>query len=179
MTVKTVNLSLGLMLAFVSMGQICGAKIEDSKSMRIVTFRPKKVWTDWYESPKVITNGLIATKDVTLCFRYMTFINKDPMVLIETAQLKIMFHYTYGYLIIRQWNATTSNDEYRRLIKPCKPYKPGHWFSLCIKVKLVGKTQEITYYQGGEKCFQTQFADGNFEWLYFKKRMTHFEDLLG
>ena len=145
--------------------------------MSVVTFRPKKNWREWKELPKAMSNRFIGTKEITVCFWYLTSMNKDPMVLIETAQLKIMFQKSVGYVHLRQWNAT-SNDEYRRHVKSCKPNEPGQWFSICIKTKLEGKTQEITYFQDGKKCFQGKFTDGNFEWLYLKKGLTHFEDLL-
>ena len=160
------------------MGQICGENIVDSKAVSIVNFRPKKNWREWNESPKAITNKFFATKDITVCFRYMTYMNEDLMVLVETFQIKIMFKKSVGYVFLRQWNATASNDEYRRFIQSCKPYEPGHWYSICIRVKLAGKNQEITYFQDGKKCFQMKFSDGNFEWLYLKKGLTYFEDLL-
>ena len=178
MKVDKTTLALRLTLSFSLLGIICGQNIADSQPGGIVSFRPKKIWTEWIESPTAITNRFIATKEMTVCLRYTTFMNKSPMVLVENAQIKIMFDKSNGYLILRAWNATTSNDEYRRLLKPCKPFEPGHWLSLCIKVKIQAKIQEITYFQDGKKCFQTRFADGNFEWLYFQKGKKYFEDLL-
>ena len=172
------TLAQTLAMSFALFFLVCGENIEDDKPVNIVTFRPKKIWTEWIRSPTTINNRFIATKEITVCLRYMTFQNKAPMVLVETAQIKIMFHKSVGFVILRPWNATTSNDEYRRLIKSCKPYEPGHWLSLCIKVQLLNKTQEITLFQDGRKCFLTKHSDGNFEWMYFQRGKKYFEDLL-
>ena len=86
------NLAQRLALSFGLFVLVCGENIEDDKPVSIVTFRPKKIWTEWIKSPTTINNRFIATKEITVCFRYMTFSNKAPMVLLETAQIKIMFH---------------------------------------------------------------------------------------
>ena len=85
------NLPLILTIIFGYIGQIYGENMVNSKSVSIVNFRSKKNWREWNESPKAITNEFFATKDITVCFRYMTYMNEDLMVLVETFQIKIMF----------------------------------------------------------------------------------------
>ena len=178
MRINLTKLALRLALSFGLFVQVCGENFKDDRSVSIVTFRPKKIWTNWIKSPTAITNRFIATKEITICLRYMTFKNKAPLVLVETAQIKLMFHKSIGFVILRPWNATTSNDEYRRIIKFCEPHKPGHWLSLCIKVKLLNNTQDITHFEDGRKCSHTTYSDGHFDKLYFQRGGKYFEDLL-
>ena len=67
MKVDITNLALRLALSFSLLGIICGQNIADSQPGSIVSFRPKKNWTEWIESPTAITNRFIATKEITVC----------------------------------------------------------------------------------------------------------------
>ena len=101
----------------------------------------------------------------------MAYVTADSMTILETKQTAFGFYNNIGYVFLRPWNASTANDEYRRIINFCKPYEPGYWISLCLRVELEGKSQTITFFQDGALCFKHTFLDGHFEWLYFKEKM--------
>ena len=145
-------------------------------SVAIVAFQPKtranfSFWTG--DKPANLTR----TRDFTVCFRYRTRYVSDVAYILETNQIKLSVYKKFGAVFLRPWNALTSNEEYRRVFLFCKTYEPGHWVSVCLRVKLEGNTQEVYFFQDGDLCFKQQFLDGTFEWMYFKDHLS-LSDLL-
>ena len=144
--------------------------VKGSKTVPVIAFQPKRSLISEFKTES-IPNGHVKTRDFTACLRYMAYFTSDSMTILETKQTAFGFYNNIGYVFLRPWNASTANDEYRRIIAFCKPYEPGYWISLCLRVELEGDSQTITFFQDGSLCFKHTFLDGHFEWLYFKENM--------
>ena len=127
-----------------------------------------------------INKGFYSSKDLTVCFRYMTrFISDlDYILLIETIQFRLGVYKNYGVVFLRPFNSTVSNDEYRRVYRFCKSYEPGHWVSVCLRVTLHAKIQKISFFQDGGLCFHDKYLDGSFENMFFRNNVS-LDDWLG
>ena len=144
-----------------------------SDSVPVISFQPKKHFTSTFDDlEQDISDGFHATQDFTFCFRYKTQIISDTNMILETSQIKFGTGIKTAWIFLRPWNATTVNDEYRRVIKLCKLNKPGHWVSMCLRVKLKDNIQEIVFSQNEEVCFKQEFLGGSLGWIYFKKDMS-------
>ena len=144
-----------------------------SDSVPVISFQPKKTFSSTFDDlEQDITNGIHATQDFTFCFRYKTQIISDINMILETGQMKFGIGLKSAWIFLRPWNATTVNDEYRRVIKLCKFNKPGHWMSMCLRVKLRDNIQEIVFSQNEEVCFKQEFLGGSLGWIYFKKDLS-------
>ena len=108
----------------------------------------------------------------------MTRFLSDFAILVETNQIGVGITKKYAGLLLRQWNVSAPDAEYRRVVKFCKPFEPGQWVSVCLRVKLQGNIQEVSFSQNGEICFHEQFLDGTFEEIYFRETFS-LEDILG
>ena len=113
------------------------------------------------------TNGLRGTREIAVCFRFLTQFNPS-FFLITTSQFNIWLKHDKGFVYMKSRNATTKNEEYCRMFPYCQKYVPGHWMSVCLSIKLKGQTQEITFSQEGQICAQKSYLDGDFEWMYVK-----------
>ena len=150
----------------------------NTKSVTIAAFQPQT----WHQRSKFdgITNtdDYLKTKAFSVCFRYMTrFISDNHITLLDTHQMTFAIGKNFPFVLLRPWNASSLHDEYCRILKYCQFYKAGHWVSVCLKVKLDGRSQELTFIQDGDLCFKKTFDDGSFEWLFFRE-MTSIKDIL-
>ena len=148
-----------------------------AKTLTVVELEPN-TW-DYYSFNDTynINDDFLQTKELTICFRYMARFNRDYYVIVETHQLKLLIANDNSYVYLRSLNASTTNDEYRRILTYCKSYTPGHWMSMCLRIKLSENTQEILFYQNGNPCSEERYFDGDFEWIYFQKKLS-LNDLL-
>ena len=155
--------------------------IANGESVAIVSFQPSTqsnesmVKSNFERDAK---EKLVATNVFTLCFRYMTRFLSDFAILVETNQIVVGITKKYAGLFLRQWNVSAPDAEYRRVVRFCKPFEPGQWVSVCLRVKLQGNIQEVSFFQNGEICFHEQFLDGTFEEIYFRETFS-LEDILG
>ena len=86
------------------------------KRIAVVAFQPKVSISHEFLTEDV-NKGFYSSKDLTVCFRYMTrFISDlDYILLIETIQFRLGVYKNYGVVFLRPFNSTVSNDEYRRV----------------------------------------------------------------
>ena len=146
------------------------------QSVPVIKFKPKTAFAFSGEELDSVNAGFKRFSEFTVCFRYMARFGSD-FFMIETNQIMMGSNINFGYVILRPWNGSTINDEYRRILPFCKPYVSGHWVSQCLRVKLEGKTQDITFVQDGKECFHHKFLDGDFEEIYLQENLS-INDLL-
>ena len=149
------------------------------KRIAVVAFQPKVSISHEFLTEDV-NKGFYSSKDLTVCFRYMTrFISDlDYILLIETIQFRLGVYKNYGVVFLRPFNSTVSNDEYRRVYRFCKSCEPGHWVSVCLRVTLHAKIQKISFFQDGGLCFYDKYLDGSFENMFFRNNVS-LDDWLG
>ena len=142
-----------------------------TESVAVVSFQPSTqvMFKSSFESYDA-TEELVGTNVFTMCFRYMTRFLSGFECIFETNQMKFCVFQKYAFFLLRQWNVSSPNEEYRRVVTFCKPVEPGHWVSVCLRVKLQGNIQEVTFSQDGEICFHNHFLDGTFDVIYFKDK---------
>ena len=120
-------------------------------------------------------NGsLLKTHDITICFRFMFQVPRETKI-IKNDQFGLNLGYSEGWVSLRPRNETTRVEErpYQyRMIKFCKPFEPGQWMSMCVRIQLLKNIQKIKVYQNGKLCFQNVYEDGDFEWIYHRRHIS-------
>ena len=149
------------------------------KRIAVVAFQPKVSISHEFLT-EYVEDGFYSSKDLTVCFRYMTRFISDQayILLVQTLQFRLGVYKNYGIVFLRPFNSTVSNDEYRRIFQFCKSYEPGYWLSVCLRVKLRANIQEISFFQEGNLCSHDKYLDGTFDYMLFPNNAS-LDDWLG
>ena len=119
------TLAIQLSCAEVTIGNV--------KSVAIVAFQPQTRFRTTFETVDI--HGHLRTTAFTVCFRYMTRFITDFVTFLDTNQMSFGVYKNFAYVILRSWNASSSKDEYRRILHFCDFYKPGRWVGYLFAYK--------------------------------------------
>ena len=140
-------------------------------SIAVITFKSNQNSTVNSQESVGQEDLLLATKDITICLRFMTQFGRN-YYLLNTKQWRVWLQNENEFsifVIVNPLKATSVDETYSRMLFMCKGYIPGQWVPVCLKIKLAKNTQEITVVQKGEICAQETYNEGSLEWFYIKR----------